>query len=88
MMNILMEVDGKLPEDKDRMLAIIDSFVALPEAEKLNFMVGRRLGWYGTLDDLQVAPRRDKVDQALHHFKSQGCEDFESIKASLKSRLI
>jgi radical SAM superfamily enzyme YgiQ (UPF0313 family) len=88
MMNILMEVEGKLPEDKDRMLAIIGSFVALPEAEKLNFMVGRRLGWYGTLDDLQVAARRDKVDHALHHFKSRGCEDYESIKASLKSRLI
>ncbi len=88
MMNVLMEVDGKLPEDKERMLATIDSFVTLPEAEKLNFMVGRRLGWYGTLDDLQVAARRDKVDRALHHFRSQGCENFESIKASLKSRLI
>jgi hypothetical protein len=88
MMNILMEVDGKLPEDKARMLAVIDRFVALPEAEKLNFMVGRRLGWYGALDDLRLAARRDKVDRALDHFKSQGCEDFEAIKASLKSRLI
>jgi len=88
MMNVLMEVDGKLPEDKARMLAVIDRFVALPEAEKLNFMVGRRLGWYGTLDDLRLAARRDKVDRALDHFKSQGCEDFEAIKASLKSRLI
>jgi radical SAM superfamily enzyme YgiQ (UPF0313 family) len=86
MMNILMEVDGKLPEDKEKMLAPIHMFASLPEEEKLDFMVGRRLGWYRTLDDLQVAVRRNKVDQALRHFKSEGYEDFESIMANLKLR--
>jgi hypothetical protein len=88
MMNFLMEVEGKLPEDKQRMLASINGFAALPKDEKLNFMLGRRLGWYRELNDLQLAARRDKVDQALRHFESEGCEDFESIMAKLKSRLI
>jgi radical SAM superfamily enzyme YgiQ (UPF0313 family) len=88
MMNFLMEVEGKLPEDKKRMLATVNGFVALPKEEKLNFMLGRRLGWYRNLDDLQVAVRRDKVDQALRQFESEGCEDFESIMAKLKRRLV
>jgi radical SAM superfamily enzyme YgiQ (UPF0313 family) len=87
MMNILMEVEGKLPEDKEKMLAPIHEFASLPEREKLDFMVGRRLGWYRNLDDLQVAVRRDKVDQALRHFQSEGHEDFESIMANLKMRV-
>lgn len=87
MMNILMEVEGKLPEDKEKMLALIHRFASLPEPEKLNFMVGRRLGWYRNLDDLEVAVRRDKVDQALRHFQSEGHGDFESILANLKVRV-
>jgi radical SAM superfamily enzyme YgiQ (UPF0313 family) len=87
MMNILMEVEGKLPEDKQKMLALVHRFTSLPEREKLDFMVGRRLGWYRSLDDLQVAARRDKVDQALRHFRAEGHEDFESILADLKIRV-
>jgi radical SAM superfamily enzyme YgiQ (UPF0313 family) len=87
MMNILMDVEGKLPEDKEKMLAPIHTFASLPEREKLDFMVGRRLGWYRNLDDRKLAARRDKVDQALRHFQSEGHEDFESIMASLKVRL-
>ena len=45
MMNILMELEGKLPEDKQRMLAIVNRFQALSEEERLNFIVGRRGGW-------------------------------------------
>jgi len=84
MMNILMEVEGKLPEDKQKMLAPIHDFVALSEDEKLNFMVGRRLGWYRTLDDLQVPARRAKVDEALQRLQSEGYESAESIMVSLK----
>jgi len=87
-MNLLMEVEGKLPEDREKMLAIINRFVILPPQEKLNFMVGRRLGWYNKLDDLQVSMRREKVEQAIHQFKSDGCEDLESIMSKLKARLI
>jgi radical SAM superfamily enzyme YgiQ (UPF0313 family) len=87
MMNTLMEVEGKLPEDKEKMLAPIRKFVSLAEREKLDFMVGRRLGWYRNLADLQVSARRDKVEQALRHFRSEGHEDLESIMTSLKMGL-
>ena len=88
MMNILMEVEGKLPDDKQRMLAIINRFQALSEEEKLNFIVGRRVGWYHKLDDIHDPVRRDRVEQGLQQFRAQGCDDLESIMANLKARLI
>ena len=88
MMNILMEVEGKLPEDKARMLSAINRFASLAPDEKLNFMVGRRLGWYQGLADLQVGMKRQRVEEAIERFKSEGCEDMGSIMASLKSRLM
>ncbi|MCH8865203.1 MAG: phenylalanine--tRNA ligase subunit beta, partial [Chloroflexi bacterium] len=35
--NLLQEVEGKLPEDKDKMLAVIDRFKRLPEDERTNY---------------------------------------------------
>ena len=63
-------------EDQELRDIMKSEILKLPEREKLDFMVGRRLGWYRNLDDLQVAVRRDKVDQALWHFQSEGHEDF------------
>lgn len=88
MMNILMELEGKLPEDKERMLGIISRFQALSEEEKLNFIVGRRVGWYHKLDDIHDPMRRDRVEQAIRHFKAEGCEDLGAIISSLKTRLV
>lgn len=51
-LNLLEEVEGKLPEEKERMLAVIDRFFSLTPEERLVFRVGRRKGLYRRLDDL------------------------------------
>ncbi len=51
-LNLLEEVEGKLPEDKERMLAVMDRFFSLTPEERLVFRVGRRKGLYHRLDDL------------------------------------
>ena len=51
--NLLLEVRGKLPEDKGTMLAIINSYLSMSAEDKLNFAVGRRLGYYYYLKDMQ-----------------------------------
>ncbi len=52
-LNLLEEVQGKLPEEKESMLALIDRYLALPEEERLRFRIGRRMGHYRSLDDMQ-----------------------------------
>ena len=52
-LNILLELKGRLPQDKDNMLALIDYFLALPEDQQNIFRLGRRLGLMGELRDLK-----------------------------------
>ena len=46
-LNILLELKGKLPEDKDKMLGLIDYFLDLPQEQQDIFRLGRRLGLMG-----------------------------------------
>lgn len=55
-MNLLEEVAGKLPEDKEQMLRVIRNYQELPESERIIYRVGRRGGAYGSIDDLQRDP--------------------------------
>ena len=43
-LNLLEEVEGKLPEEKGKMLAVIDRYLALPQEEKDQFST-RKKGW-------------------------------------------
>ena len=64
-LNILLELKGRLPQDKDRMLALIDRFLDLPEDQQMLFRLGRRLGLMGQLRDLSNQVLVDKVKQTM-----------------------
>ncbi len=51
-LNLLEEVEGKLPEEKEKMISVIDRYFSLTEEERLVFRFGRRMGIYRTLYDL------------------------------------
>jgi radical SAM superfamily enzyme YgiQ (UPF0313 family) len=51
-LNLLEEVDGKLPGDKENMIGIIDQYLALTDEQKLIYRFGRRAGIYRALNDL------------------------------------
>lgn len=63
--NLLQEVEGKLPQDKAKMLAIIDRFQSLLSEERLNFRIGRRTHRYVLLDDLYDALKHQTVEQII-----------------------
>lgn len=69
--NLLQEIAGKLPQDKEKLLACIDRFHALSPEEKINFIVGRRAGIYSSLDGLGDSRRREVAEQVIHKL-SQG----------------
>lgn len=51
-LNLLEELEGRFPDDKEKLLRIITRFFALSPEERLVFRVGRRKGIYRRLDDL------------------------------------
>ena len=67
--NLLQEIEGELPRDRERMLAAIDRFLALSAEEKVHFRVGRRTGRYTELDDLYNPSRRQAVEQIIEKLR-------------------
>ncbi|UCH21091.1 MAG: radical SAM protein [Deltaproteobacteria bacterium] len=55
-MNLLEEVTGKLPQDKEKMLNKITQYQELSDSDRLVYRVGRRGGTYRSTDDLGRDP--------------------------------
>ncbi len=86
--NLLQEIDGELPEDKEKMLAIIARFQALTPEEKTNFKLGRRAGIYINLDDLSDERKHEMVEQAIHKLSPEKNEVDEEVLYSLTQNYI
>jgi radical SAM superfamily enzyme YgiQ (UPF0313 family) len=68
-LNLLPEVEGNLPQDQGRMLAVIETFLKLdPEAQCL-YQVGRRTGVLGGLDDLEDPFRRRRAEEIVWKYR-------------------
>ncbi|MEW6672210.1 MAG: radical SAM protein [Thermodesulfobacteriota bacterium] len=79
-MNLLEEVSGRLPEDKERMLAVVNKYQLLSETDRLIYRVGRRGGAYRSTDDLTQDPQTyRKIHALIEDVRSregaQGIED-------------
>jgi hypothetical protein len=88
MINLLPEVEGELPEEKEKILAVISRFQALPSEERDNFKLGRRLGIYNRLDDLNDARRHEEVRQIMDRLAQGGDGDIDEVIFSLMARYI
>jgi hypothetical protein len=70
--NLLQEIEGKLPDDKDKMLAVIDRFQSLSPEERHNFRVGQRTGIYSQLDDMKDEQRYRLAERAIKKLSDDG----------------
>ena len=70
-LNLLQEVEGKLPEEKEKMLRLIDRYLSLPKEEKNNFRLGRRAGVYQSVEDLSKPELRNQIERALQQIESE-----------------
>ncbi|MCK9355895.1 MAG: radical SAM protein [Dehalococcoidia bacterium] len=86
-LNLLMEVEGTLPGDKEKCLAIIDRYLSLPDDERLNFRLGRRMSLYTSLDDLADRARHDRMADALKRIRDRG-DNVEDVVRRLKDGFI
>lgn len=85
-LNLLEEVNGKLPEDKPAIIGIINRFLALPEREKQNFILGKRWGVYRVLDDMRDVSHHAKVAGALDKLEKEG--KYQDTLSYLKNQVI
>ena len=71
-LNLLEEVEGKLPEDKERILSVIDRYLALNEEQRLVYRMGRRAGIYRGTDDLADVATYARIERAIREMEEQG----------------
>jgi histone acetyltransferase (RNA polymerase elongator complex component) len=89
-MNLLEEVSGKMPDDKQRMIQVIETYQALSDIDRMVFRIGRRGGSYGSTDDL----KRDtetygKIRNLLRDIHSrEGTEGLEKFITDMVDRYI
>ena len=86
--NLLQELEGKLPDDKEKLLAIIDRFLGLSREDKINFELGRRMGVYYRLDDMEDPVKRETVEQYTGQFIDNSPEAVERVIWELMERFI
>ena len=85
--NLLAEVEGKMPEDKQECLKVVNKYLSLPQEERLNFRLGRRMGYYESLADLADGHKHYKVGEVIKHIKADG-ESVEKVIFRLKDGFI
>jgi len=56
-LNLFEEVEGVLPDDREYMTGVIQNFLSMDPKHKALYQVGRRLGIFSTLSDMD-SPRR------------------------------
>jgi hypothetical protein len=87
-LNLLEEIEGKLPGDKDRMLNVIDRYLALPFEEKMMFNLGRRMNLFRRLDDLDHPFRRGTVSEAMKKISPDTPERLDKMIQELRGNYI
>ncbi len=64
-LNLLPRLEGSLPADRERLIAMLDDLLALPEAEQAEFALGARVGVFREPRDLLDGQRRAALRQRI-----------------------
>jgi radical SAM superfamily enzyme YgiQ (UPF0313 family) len=87
--NLLLELRGKLPSAKNNMLEIIDNYLGMSEGDKLNFAVGRRIGYYHFLSDMHDKSKNMAVSQYIDNLKTKYINiDFDKLCNFCRANMI
>ena len=63
-LNLFAELEGEFPRDKNMMIDLLKAFLSLPTEEQRMYQLGRRMGVFVRLGDLDDPIRRKRVEQA------------------------
>ncbi|MFP4393400.1 MAG: radical SAM protein [Desulfohalobiaceae bacterium] len=85
-LNLLEEVQGSLPRDKEYMLGVIDEYLSLPEKDRLLYRLGRRGGALRSVRDIQDPDNRARLENAKQELESREGKSLEEILPELGRR--
>jgi Radical SAM superfamily len=86
-LNLLPEVDGQLPRDRDRLVGVVRTFLEMDPAQQFLYRVGRRTGVLSGLQDLADAHRLARVQAIVQDYRLRP-EDVDAVTDDLMRRFI
>ncbi len=87
-LNLLEELNGKLPEDKEKLLGIIERYFSLPDDERLVYRIGRRIGAYRGLTDLSDEDMYKRVRGIIDQYRNQDTDQLDKDLLKIMDRYI
>jgi radical SAM superfamily enzyme YgiQ (UPF0313 family) len=87
-LNLLEELDGKFPEAKEKMLAVIDRYLALSQEDRNNYRLGRRAGYYRALDDMANPDLHARIALILQRIEQENPGGFDQAISELMDSFI
>jgi hypothetical protein len=86
-LNLLPEVDGQLPQDQERLMGIVGSFLKLEPELQFIYRVGRRLGLLSGLGDLDDPGKIARVEAICREYRLRP-DDVDAVTDDLMRRFI
>ena len=86
-LNILPDIEGQLPDDKDRLISIINSFLELDVEKQLLYQLGQRMGVFRSLKDLEDSIKIAKVRMVFDKYRVTS-ENIDNLTSELMKRFI
>jgi hypothetical protein len=86
-LNLLQDVEGKLPGDREKMLSAVKSFLALDGESRMHYQVGRRIGLFAGVGDMTDGAGLSRV-KAICHEEGVTPENVDSVVDQLMNRFI
>ncbi len=67
-LNLFETINGKMPNDKEKMIGIIDRFFEFEPEKRVLYQIGRRMGFFRGPDEMDGSPHLERVKQACDHY--------------------
>jgi len=85
--NLLPGLEGKLPEEREKMIGVLEEFLNLSERERIVFKIGRRTGIMSVIKELDNPLKRMRVEEII---EEQGIteENIDEITNEMIKRFI
>ena len=87
-LNLLGELEGRLPDDKDRLLGVIDRFQGLPDDARQAFVLGRRAGIVGSLQSFELPEVHQHAMALLAEVRAHYGDDLRAAVRDLMSQFV
>lgn len=86
--NMLQDVEGRLPGDKQKMLEALDRYLALDREARLRYQIGRVMGLYSGVADMDNPVSGQQVEETLERLKKRYDNDLDRALAQIHNQLM